>query len=132
MLAYYQSFGNSSHPLVLVQMEEMIKTCHDRGSVDKQRKGWLAFFRTKGNWRRFRMIVFLAFSNPFSGINLIASCEFRASAACLYPNDFLADLREILESVGSKYIYLVRIVLPLISVTVEDRKLQLTIVRLRL
>jgi hypothetical protein len=45
---------------------------------------------------------------------------------------FLADLREILESVGSKYIYLIRTAFRLTPSAVEDPKLQLTIVRLRL
>jgi len=70
-LAYYHADGNEQDPLVQYEFEEI------RAAIEIDRHiaanvGWKSFISTKGNLKRVRIIVALAFFSQWSGNGLVS------------------------------------------------------------
>jgi len=70
-LAYYHADGNEEDPLVKYEFEEI------RASIELDRTvasnvGWSALWKTKGNRKRMRIIIALAFFSQWSGNGLVS------------------------------------------------------------
>ncbi|KAI0093090.1 general substrate transporter [Irpex rosettiformis] len=70
ILAYYHGNGDSHHPLVEYEFEE-IRTAIARDN-DAKNVGWMTLVKTPGNRRRLRIMIAIAFFSQWSGNNLIS------------------------------------------------------------
>ncbi|KAJ2916549.1 hypothetical protein MD484_g3844, partial [Candolleomyces efflorescens] len=70
-LAYYHADGNTEDPLVKYEYEE-IKAAIDLDREVAAKIGWKTLFSTRGNLRRMRIILALAFFSQWSGNGLVS------------------------------------------------------------
>ncbi|KAF8591697.1 general substrate transporter [Ramaria rubella] len=70
-LAYYHANGNDEDPLVEYEFEE-IKAALLVERVVSSNVGWKSLFKTKGNRRRMRVIIAIAFFSQWSGNGLLS------------------------------------------------------------
>ncbi|KAG2008457.1 hexose transporter [Coprinopsis cinerea AmutBmut pab1-1] len=70
-LAYYHADGNEDDPLVKYEFEE-IKSSVSLDSEVAKNIGWKTLFSTRGNLRRMRIIIALAFFSQWSGNGLVS------------------------------------------------------------
>ncbi|KAI5123250.1 hypothetical protein M0805_001339 [Coniferiporia weirii] len=70
-LAYYHADGNEHDPLVQYEFEE-IKAAIDFDQTVSSNVGWKSFFTKKGNMKRLRIIVAIAFFSQWSGNGLVS------------------------------------------------------------
>ncbi|KAF9014277.1 hexose transporter [Cyathus striatus] len=70
-LAYYHADGNDQDPLVLYEFNE-IKSAIEFDRTVADNVGWKSLFTTKGNLKRLRIIVALAFFSQWSGNGLVS------------------------------------------------------------
>jgi len=70
-LAYYHGDGNETDPLVLYEFEEIKAAIALDRQVNKN-VGWTTLFRTKGNRRRMRVVIAIAFFSQWSGQGLVS------------------------------------------------------------
>ncbi|KIJ34907.1 hypothetical protein M422DRAFT_782652 [Sphaerobolus stellatus SS14] len=70
-LAYYHADGNEEHPLVEYEFEE-IKAALLLEKVATKHISWRSLIGTKGNRRRMRVIIAIAFFSQWSGNGLIS------------------------------------------------------------
>jgi sugar porter (SP) family MFS transporter len=71
VLAYYHADGNAEDPLVKYEFEE-IKAAIEFDRTVAANVGWKSLFTTRGNLRRLRIIVALAFFSQWSGNGLVS------------------------------------------------------------
>ncbi|KAF9010057.1 general substrate transporter [Cyathus striatus] len=70
-LAYYHADGNDQDPLVQYEFNE-IKAAIDFDRTVAANVGWKSLFTTRGNLKRLRIIVALAFFSQWSGNGLVS------------------------------------------------------------
>ncbi|KAI0266089.1 general substrate transporter [Gloeopeniophorella convolvens] len=70
-LAYYHADGNEQDPLVIYEYEE-IKAALELDRTVGKNVGWKALFTTRGNLKRLRIIVALAWFSQWSGNGLVS------------------------------------------------------------
>lgn len=70
-LAYYHANGDENDPLVRFEFEE-IKAAITLDKEVSSQIGWVTLFTKKGNLRRLRIIIALAFFSQWSGNGLIS------------------------------------------------------------
>ncbi|THH11414.1 hypothetical protein EW145_g647 [Phellinidium pouzarii] len=70
-LAYYHADGNEDDPLVQYEFEE-IKAAIDLERTVASNVGWKSLFTKKGNRKRLRIIVAIAFFSQWSGNGLVS------------------------------------------------------------
>jgi sugar porter (SP) family MFS transporter len=70
-LAYYHADGNDQDPLVKYEYEEIVAAI-DLDRAVASSIGWKTLFATKGNRRRMRIIIAIAFFSQWSGNGLVS------------------------------------------------------------
>ncbi|RXW21520.1 hypothetical protein EST38_g4341 [Candolleomyces aberdarensis] len=70
-LAYYHADGNAEDPLVKYEYEE-IKAAIDLDREVAAKIGWKTLFSTRGNLKRMRIIIAIAFFSQWSGNGLVS------------------------------------------------------------
>ncbi|KAG6331495.1 hypothetical protein ID866_7591 [Astraeus odoratus] len=71
ILAYYHADGNEKDPLVQYQFQE-IKSAIEFDRTITENRGWKALFATRGNRKRMRIILAIAFFTAWSGNGLVS------------------------------------------------------------